>query len=1006
MSFAPPVRSQSLAPEQLGQYWSNCTTQSHEPQHFVTKPLPYQRHQPNRPASMKPIPSPKLFPLTKMTTSIAFSATIALVTMPLLAEVPIAPLEMRFRPNSDGVAETSEVPDFQKHVSPLLGRLGCNGRACHGSFQGQGGFTLSLFGYDFDADLKALLDKDAGRVAPKDPLASKILTKPVDAEMHEGGQRFKKDGWEYWVLRKWIEAGAPKTSAKQKGPVSKLVRLEVSPLEIQFAYEDQSKSLHAIAVWEDGTQEDVTSLCRFSSNDMAIAKIDERGIVTAGESGDTHVVVSYDKAVVPVSVLRPVSKPGQLKQQIAEAKTEVDRLVLTKLDKLGVAPSDIADDSEFFRRASLDVAGTLPTSDQVRRFLDDTAPDKRQRAIESLLDSPGYAAWWTTFLCDLTGNNDDQLNNFSPIPGSSSQHWYQWIYARVEKNIPYDQIVDGIVTAVSREPEESYEAYCQNMSTASRDPSGRSFADRSDMMYYWARRNQRTKEERAISFAYAFCGVRIQCAQCHKHPFDQWSKEDFDQFENLFDGITANQNSYMPSSKDDVDKMISELGIAKSLKGNDLRKKLQDIAKDGKTIPFPEVFVRLSKPAENKNNKNNKKQAEAPKKAPTARLLGSDYVDLSTVNDPRKPLMDWLRRKDNPYFAKSIVNRIWAHYFQSGIVNPPDDLNLANAPSNAELLDYLANGFIENNYDLKWIHRTILNSATYQRSWKTNETNSLDRRNFSHALLRRLPAETAYDALKIALSNSTQAQAMCNLESQRAVTLAGASAEDKKKRNVPTNYALTVFGRSIRESNCDCDKSSDPSLLQTVFIRNDADILQAMNDPKNSWLAQVAKEHNLPLPGTKSPVTSPAAIETTKPMAKKNATEELDLNIRKFKKQLERLEAKEGNEKTIREIKSKLASAEKRYAEMTKTAQSPASGELAQSADKTTENKTGLQKPVSSDAADALIEEAYLRTLSRRPSAFELETSRKAIDVAESPMHGISDVLWALINSKEFILNH
>ena len=146
-------------------------------------------------------------------------AVVALLSLPSFGEVPIAPLESRFQPNADGISETAEVPDFQKHVSPLLGRLGCNGRACHGSFQGQGGFTLSLFGYDFDADLKALLDTDAGRVNAKDPLASLVLTKPVDAEMHEGGQRFKKDGWEYWVLRKWIEAGAPKASASQNGSI-------------------------------------------------------------------------------------------------------------------------------------------------------------------------------------------------------------------------------------------------------------------------------------------------------------------------------------------------------------------------------------------------------------------------------------------------------------------------------------------------------------------------------------------------------------------------------------------------------------------------------------------------------------------------------------------------------------------------------------------------------------------------------------------------------------------
>ena len=286
---------------------------------------------------MKRIPCLIRTPFFRLSQAIAI---VALMSLQSLGEVPIAPLESRFQPNSDGISETAEIPDFQKHVSPLLGRLGCNGRACHGSFQGQGGFTLSLFGYDFDADLKALLDNDAGRVTAKDPLASLILTKPVDADMHEGGQRFKKDGWEYWVLRKWIEAGAPKTSAAQKEPIQKLVRLEVSPLEIHFTSKDETKSMHAIAIWEDGSQEDVTSLCRFASNDTSIAKINEKGLVTGGETGDTHVVVSYDNAVVPVSVLRPIGKTGQLQKQIADAKTEIDKLVLRKLDKLGIKKVD------------------------------------------------------------------------------------------------------------------------------------------------------------------------------------------------------------------------------------------------------------------------------------------------------------------------------------------------------------------------------------------------------------------------------------------------------------------------------------------------------------------------------------------------------------------------------------------------------------------------------------------------------------------------------------------
>ncbi len=407
-----------------------------------------------------------------------------------------------------------ETPDFQKHISPLLGRLGCNGRACHGSFQGQGGFQLSLFGYDFEADYQALLEEGAARVDLDDRLESLILTKPVDADMHDGGKRYEHGDWEYWVLRKWIEAGAPFDSQQ----VHQLERLEVTPSEINFTSEGQQQQLQAVAHWADGSAEDVTCLCRFQSNDSAIADVDGSGLVSAKEAGDTHIVVSYDNAVVPVLSLRPTSPHfGDQYPQVAN-RTDIDRLISQKLRKLGIIPSDVCSDEEFLRRASLDMTGTLPSPAEVVAFLEDTAADKRAKKIDELLTRPGYAAQWTTFLCDMTGNNEDQLRNFLPQQIKLADQWYQWIYQRVADNLPYDEIVEGIVTASSRLPDESYTEYCQAMSDICRDKTGEKFAERPGLVHFWARRNFRTAEERAIGFAYSFLGVRIQCASATSTP--------------------------------------------------------------------------------------------------------------------------------------------------------------------------------------------------------------------------------------------------------------------------------------------------------------------------------------------------------------------------------------------------------------------------------------------------------------------------------------------------------
>ncbi|MEM8734948.1 MAG: DUF1549 domain-containing protein, partial [Planctomycetota bacterium] len=561
----------------------------------------------------------------------------------------LPPLYERFQvPATKQEAETSksvangEVPDFQKHISPLFGRLGCNGRACHGSFQGQGGFQLSLFGYDFAADYEALLEDGAARVDLEDQLESLILTKPVDADMHDGGKRYEHGGWEYWVFRKWIEAGAPFEKETKK-----LKRLEVQPLEVQFASEGEIADLQVVAHWEDGASEDVTCLCRFTTNDEAIAAIDETGKIKAGVPGDTHVVVSYDKAVVPIPVLRPVTEAVAQYSQV-KADTEVDRLVLKKLRKLRIVPSQVCSDEEFLRRVSLDVNGTLPAVTEIQQFTADDAPDKRERKIEELLSRPTYAAQWTTFLCDMTGNNDDQLRNFLPQRVNPSSHWYQWIYKRVAENMPYDKLVEGIVVAQSRNEGESYQEFCEEMSDVCRDKSGEAFADRPGLVYYWARNNFRSPEDRAIGFAYSFLGVRIQCAQCHKHPFDQWSKDDFDQFEKLFTTVRAQQNTVSADSKREYQAMLDGLDVDKKLRGNQLRQAFAKLLDKGEVVPIPELVINPPRVGRNKKRGAN---AATP---PTAKLLGGDTVDMTSA-DVRSNLMEWLRAPENPYFTKSYL---------------------------------------------------------------------------------------------------------------------------------------------------------------------------------------------------------------------------------------------------------------------------------------------------------------------------------------------------------------
>ena len=864
-------------------------------------------------------------------------------------------------------ADVTEEPSFQKHVSPLFGRLGCNGRSCHGSFQGRGGFRLSLFGYDFKADHDELMKGDPIRANKDKPLESLILVKPTDADMHEGGLRYKQGGWEYQVFRRWIEGGTKFSEAD----VQKLVRLDVTPAEILFATPGEKINLKAVAVWPDGSREDVTCLCRFTSNSDQVATINADGQVTATEPGDTHVVVAYDNAVIAVPVIRPVSQLFGDKYPSTPTPTKVDELVVQKLRKLGVVQSDLSTDAEFLRRVSLDLTGTLPSAADVEAFLANSNPNKRSEKIDELLKTPAYAAWWTTKMCDWTGNNDTKLNQVGAVRGQASQQWYDWIYKRVAENVSYDKLAEGVVMATSRAPGETYTQYCEAMTKISQTGSDASYADRPSMPYYWARTGFRTTEERAIGFAYTFLGIRIQCAQCHKHPFDQWAKSDFDAFKNFFGRVALSQaGNGDPATREEYQKMLKELGLdTTELRGNQLQNKLGEMARAGKVVPFAEVAnqkVQRNPNAKAKVNAKAKGKAN-PAAAVTARVLGGEEKDLASVEDSREPLMAWLRSKDNPYFAKAFVNRVWANYFNVGIVQPPDDMSLANPPSNRALLEHLAKGFIDSGFDMKWVHREICNSRTYQLSWQPNETNAKDERNFARSVPRRLPAEVAVDAISTAIASDAKAQTYLTSLTGRAIAVAGASARANAgaNQNGMNGFALQVFGRSIRESNCDCDRSMEASLLQTVYLQNDSSVLTAMESGRDSWIAQISK-----LP---------------KDSARGSGNEAARGDLARLRERFEELKAKGASKQQIEKAEQRLAEMEK--AAGIQPAPAPGGGTLA------------IDPPT-------LIRQAYLRTVSRLPTPDEQDRCTQYLAQAESPLAGAKGLMWTLINTKEFIVNH
>ncbi|MCH8828076.1 MAG: DUF1553 domain-containing protein [Planctomycetes bacterium] len=684
-------------------------------------------------------------------------------------------------------------PSFFRHVVPLFSRLGCNNRNCHGSFQGQSGFRLSLFGFEPILDRKELFENDeqsegdGPRVNIKIPAKSLFLIKPTASkDEHGGGKRMGKQSWQYRILYEWIKAGAPydpKTTAK-------LHRLEISPGEVVFTNRKQKTQLRAVAWFDDGTHEDVTGLTVFSSNDSGIAKVSAAGTVSVSRTGDTAIIARYAGGVTSAQILVPAAADGQ-PFPLTFPHNKIDELVTAKLRKLNIRPSKLCDDADFIRRVFLDVIGALPTADESRIFLADRSPDKRTKLIDRLLERPGYAMYWGMKFSDWTGNSK-YINNKAML---SNWMWQQWIEDKLSRNVAYDEIVYGHVCATSLEgrPRKAYLAEAKSIlhKAAGRynfDDDG-TYAKRRTNELFWTNVERRNPDTMVLQTANSFLGLRLECARCHNHPFDRWTQKDFQQFKSFFMTVR-----------------YCDPETGKEMRGG------------GRGYGVETLESGVSK-----------RFASTVRKTPPKLLGGREVPYVEGGPDPRIALWKWMRAADNPYFAPAFVNRIWDHYFGTGIVDPSDDFNQGNPPSNPQLLHWLAKDFIEHKFDIKHLHRVILNSRTYQLSWKPNASNRLDQKNFSHARLRRMPAEVLIDAIAEVTGVPNNFGRLPKDRPQRAVGQAMPTVRYSFRRG---GYAMKIFGRPDREKTCDCERSNEPSVAQALYLINDEQVLSKLGDRK------------------------------------------------------------------------------------------------------------------------------------------------------------------------------
>jgi hypothetical protein len=769
--------------------------------------------------------------------------------------------------------------DFERHVMGLFTKAGCNNGSCHGSFQGKNGFRLSLFALEPDKDFAALTrDIQGRRIDSIHPDNSLLLLKAAGLMKHDGGARFSKDSWQYQIFREWIKQGAPRTKGS-----GELVDIEITPKEYVFVQPGKSVTMKVTAKFTDGTSEDITPFCDFRVQDDGVAKVSPLGQITAAKAGDSGFVVLYRGKVASARILVP-TEAGSAKYP-AEVNY-VDKEVFAKLKKLNVVPSDLASDGEFLRRVCIDITGALPTPDEIRSFLADRSAKKREKKIDELLKSPRHAALWATKLSDITGNNTQALEQPQDMQMKRSQMWHDWFRARMEKNVAYDEIVKGILTASSldgKDPEKWIE-HVRKVDEDAKEYNTAEYAKRDTLDLFWRRQGQVPTIEWGEKVAAAFMGVRLECAQCHKHPTDRWTQADYRSFANLFVGINSQNNQYSsPNIKKLVDAEVAERDAKKPpAKNNNQR------------VLIREMFV-SAEPRRNAMLNHPETNVALPPKAPA----GPEFK-YDKGKDIRADLFEWLRSPDNPFFARSFVNRIWAHYFGVGLVDPVDDFSLANPPSNARLLDALAKDFIAHKYDIRHIERTILVSRTYQNSSVPNDTNRFDKVNYARSYVRPMLAEVVVDVVNDALGTSETYNAnndpgSKNLDGKR-MTEIGSS----RLNNQNLAYALRIFGRPPRTSACDCERAMEPALPQTLFRMTDTGLLQKMRTPSNRVAA--------------------------------------------------------------------------------------------------------LLKEKKSD--DEVFEELFLATLGRLPRTDEIEVFKKHREHTSDRLNAFTDVSWALINTREFILNH
>jgi Protein of unknown function (DUF1549)/Protein of unknown function (DUF1553) len=624
--------------------------------------------------------------------------------------------------------------DFATDIVPLFTRAGCNTGGCHGKADGQNGFHLSLFGYDPEGDHAELTHEGGGRrLSIMDPESSLLILKASGQSPHKGGQRIVVGSTEYEALVGWIEAGAPAKSGLVHGALTD-VRVEPTGMRLSEPGEMQ---LRVVARYADGHERDVTRLAGFKSNDDSALTIDPDGRASLSRRAEADLIVRYQSHVVPTRVATIINPDLEFDFANLPRRNLIDEELFKRLADLKVPPSPRSDDATFLRRVSLDLIGQQPRPEEIRAFLDDKDVEKRIKLVDRLMASKFFNDSWLIRLGDLLQISQARF-------GNTRGTYENWVRRAFANKMPWNEFVTTLLTSLGN-PADLEKGGPVNYALEGADP-----------------------KVQAEVTAQRFLGLRFRCAQCHDHPFDIWTQDDY-------------------------------YGLAAFF------------AKVGPGAPVPNAGMYMNN--EIKVNPDAFVEHLRTKKPADPKLPRGKVVQVEKTEDPRKALASWMTDPENPYFARATANWVWAQFFGRGLAEPADDLSAANPPVHPELLDRLAQDFISSGYDLRHLVRTIVTSEAYGLSSSTVAANEQDRRLFSHQTARPLSAHEIADAL----AQATDTKLRFDLSRGSGGALVDRKAVEISDPSIPSTL-LDTFGRCARANGCSPVSTPQLSLRQSLLL--------------------------------------------------------------------------------------------------------------------------------------------------------------------------------------------